>query len=71
MVRVLAAAEPTDKAELYSQLGILLHYDPSGSVAVEARPRVATVRVGGPAARVMEDLAAHRRLAGSSPRVCL
>ena len=47
IVRVLAAAEPTDKSDLYDQLGISLAYDPDGTVTVESRPRGVTVRVGG------------------------
>lgn len=47
IVAVLAEAEPSDKAELYDQLGISLVYDPDGTVTVESRPRGVTVRVGG------------------------
>ncbi len=44
---MLANAEPADKAELYDQLGISLHYDPTGTVTVQVHPRGVTVRVGG------------------------
>lgn len=45
MVNVLADAEPTDKSELYDQLGVSLTYDPDGTVTVESRPRGVQVRV--------------------------
>lgn len=47
IVSVLAAAEPEDKSELYTQLGISLSYDPTGNVTVKAEPRGVAVRVGG------------------------
>jgi len=47
IVAALAAADPTDKADLYKELGVTLRYDPSGTVAVKVQPRGATVRVGG------------------------
>ena len=47
IVDVLADAEPADKAELYNQLGVLLRYDPAGTVSVQAHPRGVQVRVGG------------------------
>ena len=47
IVDVLADAEPTDKAELYNQLGVSLRYDPAGMVSVQAHPRGVQVRVGG------------------------
>ena len=47
IVIVLADAEPTDKAELYNQLGVSLRYDPAGIVSVQAHPRGVQVRVGG------------------------
>jgi hypothetical protein len=47
IVSVLAQAEPADKAELYDQLGISLHYDPAGSVSVQSHPRGVQVGVGG------------------------
>ena len=37
----------SDKAELYSELGIKLSYHRDGTVAVEAVPREVMVRVGG------------------------
>jgi len=39
IVDVLARAEPADRAEFYSQLGISLSYDPDGTVSVPAQPR--------------------------------
>lgn len=48
IVGTLAAADPTDKADLYRELGVTLRYDPSGTVTVQAQPRGVTVRVGGP-----------------------
>jgi len=47
ITEVLANADPTDKAELYRELGGSLRYHPDGSVAVEALPRGVVVRVGG------------------------
>ena len=47
ITEVLANADPTDKAELYRELGVSLRYHPDGSVAVEALPRGVVVRVGG------------------------
>ncbi|MBO3751107.1 hypothetical protein J5X84_33970 [Streptosporangiaceae bacterium NEAU-GS5] len=39
MVRVLGEADPTDKNDLYTQMGLALVYDPSERVvAVEAKP---------------------------------
>ena len=47
IVGALGAADPTDKADLYRELGVTLRYDPSGTIAVQAQPRGVTVRVGG------------------------
>jgi len=47
IVGTLAAAEPTDKADLYRELRVTLRYDTSGTVTVRAQPRGVTVRVGG------------------------
>lgn len=47
IVAVLANADPADKAELYSELGVSLTYHADGRVAVEAMPRGVDVRVGG------------------------
>lgn len=46
-VRVLAAADPEDRSELYAQLGVSLSYDPTGTVSVQAHPRGVAVGVGG------------------------
>lgn len=43
----LAAADPSDKADLCRELSVTLRYDPSGSVTVQAQPRGVTLRVGG------------------------
>lgn len=48
VVRVLADADPADKAELYAEMGVSLTYHPDGRVAVEALPRVRDVSVEGP-----------------------
>jgi len=48
IVGALAAADPTDKADLYRELGVTLRYDASGTVTVRAQPRGVDVRVGGP-----------------------
>lgn len=47
VVAALAAADPTDKADLYRKLGVTLRYDASGTVIVRAQPRGVKVRVGG------------------------
>jgi len=47
IVSTLAAADPTDKADLYRELGVSLRYDTSGTVTVRAQPRGVKVRVGG------------------------
>ncbi len=47
IVSALAAADPTDKADLYRELGVTLRYDASGTVTVRAQPRGVKVRVGG------------------------
>ncbi len=47
IIDVLSDAEPADKAELYSELGVSLRYDPDGIVTVQAHPRGVQVRVGG------------------------
>ena len=47
IVSTLAAADPSDKADLYRELGVTLRYDPSGTVAVKVQPREVTERVGG------------------------
>ena len=47
IIEVLASADPTDKSELYNQLGISLRYNPAGTICVQAHPREAQVRVGG------------------------
>jgi hypothetical protein len=48
IVSVPAEADPADKADLYDQLGVSLHYDPAGSVSVQSHPRGVQVGVGGP-----------------------
>ena len=45
--RVIADADPADKAALYKELGIDLTYGPDGRILVEARPRRLSVCVGG------------------------
>ena len=45
--RVIADADPADKAALYKELGIDLTYEPNGRILVEARPRRLSVCVGG------------------------
>ncbi len=45
--RVIAEADPADKAALYKELGIDLTYEPDGRILVEARPRRLSVCVGG------------------------
>lgn len=41
MTRVLAEADPEEKARLYAKLGLMLTYSPAGeTVDVEAKPRV-------------------------------
>ena len=47
IVGMLADADPTEKADLYRELGVTLRYDPSGTIAVQAPPRGVTIRVGG------------------------
>lgn len=47
IVAALADATPSDKADLYRELGVSLRYDPGGIVTVHAQPRGATVGVGG------------------------
>ena len=43
----LAAADPTDKAAVYEEMGIKVTYHQDGQVLVEARPRVENDGVGG------------------------
>ena len=47
IVAVLAEADPEDKAEVYSGLGVNLTYHPEGRVTVQMKPRGVKVRVGG------------------------
>ncbi|MGH8936366.1 MAG: recombinase family protein [Acidimicrobiia bacterium] len=47
IVQVLAEADPEDKADLYTELGVDLTYHPEGRVTVEMKPRGVKVRVGG------------------------
>lgn len=47
IVSVLADAAPSDKAELYRELGIELTYHADGRARVEALPRGTQGRVGG------------------------
>lgn len=47
VVKVLAIADPADKADLYAEMGVSLSYHPDGRVAVEALPRGRDVSVGG------------------------
>ncbi len=47
IVDVLAEADPADKAELYTELGVSLTSHTDGRVAVQALPRGVQVRVGG------------------------
>ena len=44
---MLTNADPADKAEPYTEMGVSLNYHPDGRVAVEALPRGRDVRVGG------------------------
>ena len=44
----LAAADPTDKAKVYAEMGIELTSHHDGRVVVESRPRVAESSVGEP-----------------------
>jgi len=43
----LAAADPTDKAAVYEEMGIDVTYHQDGRVLVESRPRVVSDGVGG------------------------
>ena len=43
----LAAADPTDKAAVYEEMGIDVTYHRDGRVLVESRPRVVNDGVGG------------------------
>ena len=43
----LAAADPTDKAAVYEEMGIDVTYHQDGQVLVESRPRVVSDGVGG------------------------
>ena len=43
----LAAADPTDKAAVYEEMGIDVTYHQDGQVLVESRPRVVSNGVGG------------------------
>ena len=45
--RVIAEADPADKAALYKELGIDLTYEPDWRILVEAKPRRLSVCVGG------------------------
>lgn len=47
IIKVLAHADPVDKAELHAEVGVKLRYEPSGRVSVEALPDGHEVRVGG------------------------
>jgi len=45
LMSVLAAADPADKAQIYSQLGLALTYDPGNqTVQAESRPLPMYVR---------------------------
>lgn len=48
IVTVLAEADPEDKAELYSELGVSLTYHAVGRVTVQMKPCGVKVRVGEP-----------------------
>jgi len=43
----LAAADPTDKAAVYEEMGIDVTYHPEGSISTKMFPRGVKVRVGG------------------------
>jgi len=43
----LAAADPTDKAAVYEEMGIDVTHEQNGRVLVESRPRVVCNGVGG------------------------
>ena len=50
IVAVLAEADPDDRDDLYTELGVNLTYHPEGRVRVEMKPRGVRVRVGGASA---------------------
>lgn len=42
----MAAADPTDKAKVYAEMGIDITYHHDGRVVVDSRPRVVECGVG-------------------------
>ncbi len=47
-IAIAAAANPTDKAKVYAEMGIDITYHQDGRVVVESRPRVVESVVGEP-----------------------